>query len=574
MSLFKFILFLIPVLALFINTPSYSNKYEDPTVTRLKEKCEQGDAFSCYQLGELYIPGNKVLPDVRRALEYFNLACEGGYKEACEKSISVKRKWDNDKKRVTLYTESCKNGNAENCFHLGSMYNKGEALNRNEYLAFANFKKACDGGFINGCAAAAFFYSIGRGVDQDRKKAVDLLNSSCEAGGGDSCLYLGFLHEKGMEVGKKRDKKIIETHQICDLIESDGCKYLSFMYIQGLGVEKNYANSVAYYKKGCALENRRSCSSLKRLNSLGEDKFDTKISIANMNEAGKKREALKYIQNYETQCKNGDAIKCTYLGTKHILGNVVARDEEKTTRYFQLACDQNEPIGCYNLAGFLNRFNRSDSEVEKIATLYDKACDENIYQACDKIGEMYMRGKGVEKSYALAEDAYRKSCFSGENAYGCIQLSNLYRNKKNKTDDRSVDYEAVSISGIKKDCRKNIYAACLYLGEAFKQGMRVTKDYRASFIAFKLACDGRLSKGCDGLSFLYLYAHIKPEKKLAQQQERFCRSGMVEACVYMGNASSRGLGVEKNITKAISYYKESCLFGSDVACRSYEKLTN
>lgn len=137
-----------------------------------------------------------------------------------------------------------------------------------------------------------------------------------------------------------------------------------------------------------------------------------------------------------------------------------------------------------------------------------------------------------------------------------------------------MNYETISISRTKKDCSENIYAACWYLGEAYKQGMRVTKDYKASFNAFKLACDGKLPKGCGGLSLLYLYGHIKDEKKLAQQQERFCRSGIVESCVYMGNASSRGLGVEKNITKAISYYKESCLFGSDVACRSYDKLTD
>ena len=552
----------------------YSNSFDKRLEKNLKEKCDNGSAESCSALGEKYSTGTGVFPDARKALEYFTLACENGYERACNKYESTKKKWENDKKLAPFYTKTCNSGDAESCYHLGNMYNKGEALSRNEYLAFANFQNACEGGFNKGCEVLAFFYFVGRGVDENREEAIRLYNSTCASGGGGSCFYLGFLHEKGMDAGKSLNQKIMDTHKVCNLKKDDGCKFLTTMYIEGIGVEKNYSNSVSYYEKGCALNHVNSCTSLKRLKKLSESGFNSKITFANMNETNKKIEALKYIRRYEAECKNGDYIKCTNLGTKYIIGKVVEHNVKKADHYFNMACGQGEAIACYRLVKPQYNHNLDENELTRIITLYSKSCDGDVYRACDQIGEMYEHGQRINKDYLKAEEAYKKSCFSGVNVPGCINLSGLYKKSESQRNVDAVDYATISMARIKSDCKQKKYSACLYLGEAYKKGDRVSKDYTSSLKAYKLACEGKLYHGCSGMVFLYMNGHVWEEQKMIRHKERLCKSGLVHDCAFIANVYERGIGVKKDIKKATLYLKESCLFGDKNACGNYERLSN
>ncbi|PSM52352.1 Sel1 domain-containing protein [Campylobacter blaseri] len=58
--------------------------------TSYKKACNSNNALSCFNLGDLYMEGKGVKQDLQKAKEYFNKACEYGYKDSCnfdEKSL-------------------------------------------------------------------------------------------------------------------------------------------------------------------------------------------------------------------------------------------------------------------------------------------------------------------------------------------------------------------------------------------------------------------------------------------------------------------------------------------------------
>ena len=89
--------------------------------SRLERQCNNGDAGSCLNLGNLYYDGDGVKQDYKKAREFYNKACEMG--------------------------------NALGCGALGSLYQYGLGVRQNDSKAMEFFGKACDLGEQKDCDA-------------------------------------------------------------------------------------------------------------------------------------------------------------------------------------------------------------------------------------------------------------------------------------------------------------------------------------------------------------------------------------------------------------------------------------
>lgn len=56
---------------------------------------------------------------------------------------------------VASFTKACESGNAKACLKLGSMYEKGEGIAQNKYLASILYTKACRAHEALGCSSMA-----------------------------------------------------------------------------------------------------------------------------------------------------------------------------------------------------------------------------------------------------------------------------------------------------------------------------------------------------------------------------------------------------------------------------------
>ncbi len=56
------------------------------------------------------------------------------------------------------FEKSCDSGNAQGCFQLGALYEKGDGVVQNKYKAVALYTQACNGGESHGCSNIAMMY--------------------------------------------------------------------------------------------------------------------------------------------------------------------------------------------------------------------------------------------------------------------------------------------------------------------------------------------------------------------------------------------------------------------------------
>lgn len=59
---------------------------------------------------------------------------------------------------VAQFEKACNGGNAQGCFELGALYEKGDGVVQNKYKAVALYTQACNGGESHGCSNIAMTY--------------------------------------------------------------------------------------------------------------------------------------------------------------------------------------------------------------------------------------------------------------------------------------------------------------------------------------------------------------------------------------------------------------------------------
>src|SRR6267378_3513699 len=99
---------------------------------------------------------------------------------------------------------------------------------------------------------------------------------------------------------------------------SSSCYAAGEMYLAGSGVARDSDKAVQLFERACEGRDSKGCA--------------------------------KATQMFERACETGGAMACTMLGAKYLDGFGVPPDSAKAATLFEAACNQNEPVGCSNLA--------------------------------------------------------------------------------------------------------------------------------------------------------------------------------------------------------------------------------
>lgn len=118
----------------------------------LKPLCDKNIFHSCFKIGERFRTLDR---DEKKALPYYEKACEGGHLTACSHAGIVLMKrgtpYSKEFKKATKFFEKACEGNHDKaCYNLGSLkYKEGRQKKAIKY-----FQKACDLNNAVGCARA------------------------------------------------------------------------------------------------------------------------------------------------------------------------------------------------------------------------------------------------------------------------------------------------------------------------------------------------------------------------------------------------------------------------------------
>ena len=405
--------------------------------------CDGGYAPGCYNLGKSYSEGEGVGQDWAQAAELYWRACEGGYGGGCNNlghlyaealGVPVDRG-----RAAEFYERACDDGFAEGCYNLGDSYTAGEGVGQDWAQAAELYRRACSGDVALGCYKLAILYSEGQGVGQNWAQAAELYGRACGAGYAEGCYSLGYLYAGGQGVRKDWTQAAELYWRACEGGYASGCNNLGLMYADGQGVLLDRGRAAALYQRACDGGHALGCRNLGYLYSEREDVGQNWAQVAEL---------------YRQACEGQDVIGCYNLGYLYAEGMGVAQDRVRAMQLYQRTCDAGYAMGCYNLG--VSYFEGAGVPVDeaRAAQLYQRACDGGVTGGCLNLGNLYFDGKGVHQDLARAAELFRRAC-DGDDMIGCHNLGLSYYYGNGIGQDTSVA-EVL----LQKACRQGDDSSC------------------------------------------------------------------------------------------------------------------
>lgn len=179
-------------------------KYE-MALTYFRKGCDLDSSYGCFWLG-IYLdtdfPEYLVTKDVKTSIIVYKKACEMNHASACNNLGFYIREGKNGQTKdpqlaMTYFEKACleiEEGEGEACLSLGSEYDEGENVKRDQALAVTIYRRGCDEiNHAGSCYAIANAFYNGGGVSESDQQAKLYYAKACEGGYEDGCEMLDYL---------------------------------------------------------------------------------------------------------------------------------------------------------------------------------------------------------------------------------------------------------------------------------------------------------------------------------------------------------------------------------------------
>lgn len=420
---------------------------------------------------------------------------------------------------------------------------------------------------------------IGKGKDGKLYKAilgkfninVDYLAYTCQNGNTGDCHYLGQVYANGGDtrmdaICEQNVEKSNKFYALENKILEKECNEGNPSSCDSLGRKsKSEVNRTKYIEMAIQLY-EKSCYS-KDIDEKLNDNPRSMRSIINaciMLAQSAGNTSNKALDAKIRACDLGDSSTCWNIAQSYKSGENI----EKQIQFSQKACDIGNTINaCDFVAKLYQRYHGKEGAIKALA-IQTKACNSGLTNSCYEVGLAYDKGEFVNHNKNKAKEFYQKSCHN-QNIEKCAKLGIPYVSQFS-----SIDVQIRANEGLEQACKSNDYWACFRLGNSYEDGLGVSKDRNVSKNYYQKACEGHYDTACYRLGGSFRF-----DKNYEQANKYFevaCENGIHEACSQLGRAYKLGEGVEKNIPKALEFYRKSCKGGGVVACivevKSLEKI--
>lgn len=192
------------------------------------------------------------------------------------------------------------------------------------------------------------FIAFNQAVSDDISSNI----SKCNKRNGKACYQVADAYFEGIDVEKDHQLAINYFEKSCSLNNDAGCDFLGNIYNFGNYVEKDYFKSFKYHLKACNLNNASACNMVGSYYESGEGiRQDREKAGKYYLKAYRLKE--KSSNNNVLEAKvitNMSGINLNHLGISY----EAYGDLYRAKKYYGLACDCHNQLGCNNYA----RLNR------------------------------------------------------------------------------------------------------------------------------------------------------------------------------------------------------------------------
>jgi len=346
-------------------------------------------------------------------------------------------------------------GNATAQDGLGSLYEQGRGVARDDGQAVQWFRKAAEQGLATGENDLGFMYSQGRGVAKDDAQAVLWYRKAAEQGLAIGENNLGFMYREGRGVTRDDAAAVQWFSKAAAQGNARGQTNLGYMYEQGRGVPKDETQAVTWYRKAA---------------EQGDAVGQNQLGVMYESGRGVGKDDAQAVLWYRKAAEQGNAYGENNLGRMYRDGRGVTRDDTAAVAWFRKGAEHGDGNGQSNLGSMYEAGRGIGKDDAQALLWYRKAAEQGNAYGENNLGRMFRDGRGVTRDDTAAVAWFRKSAERG-NAYGQTNLGDMYEQGRGVPKD-----ETEAVTWYRKGAEQGNAAAQTSLGLMYRDGRGISQD--------------------------------------------------------------------------------------------------
>ena len=198
----------------------------------------------------------------------------------------------------------------------------------------------------------------------------------------------------------------------------------------------------------------------------------------------------------------------------------------------------------------------NSKDFQTAAPILIDLCEKGYVQTCAVAGKLVASGMGLEQDVSKALKLFTIGC-SGKIVDSCRNAAMVHEQAAPpiRNQEKAAGFEL-------KACDLGDMRSCQKLGHRYTTGVGAEKDRETAFYLSNKACEGNDGEGCADMGRLYLPFPRNQEEgpqydpaKAAEYYRKACDLKSGRGCSLLADKHETGVGVEKDLDKALELYK-------------------
>lgn len=283
----------------------------------------------------------------------------------CKKNVEVARAW--------LKKINENDANPSILANLGTIYQAGKIVPKDEEKGFKLVRKAAQKGSIAALSSLGFFYLNGTGCKPDEKEAFQCFTEASGHGIASGYVGLGlcYLGGKGTKIDYSKAKESFE--KAAQMGEANGYLHLGLMYVHGQGVKPDIKKAIQHFQDAA---------------NLGSSEAYYNIGYAYLVDESQRNErlAIEYFQKAEERGSLEAEVELAIIYINRYLKEKNKKDAEMAAFWCRKGLEHDKPIaGALYVAGICYKEGIGMKKDAKIAKEYLNAAAKMNHKDAKKL---------------------------------------------------------------------------------------------------------------------------------------------------------------------------------------------
>lgn len=231
-----------------------------------------------------------------------------------------------------------------------------------------------------------------------------------------------------------------------------------------------------------------------------------------------------------------------------------ACDAQQRTEVARRACDLGVGEGCTQLGL---------TEADAARDLFQRACEHGDGEGCARHGLSTLLGEGVPRDETAGRAELQAACDNHPDVACAIAMVGLM--EESRRTHSTPEYEWLALFA-QRGCDAGDDLACRFLGDAFHEGLGVSRDVGKAFELYARACEAGNGAACANEGVLSLRSGAGESARADDLFTRGCSLGSSEACRLLMVETLEHHGGVKDDAAQRALFREACDRGAAVGC--------